>query len=229
MRKPGRAVSPQESTGSSLLQNVLRIASILLWALVLFTFWHWVFPEAEGALSAAKWVIGFLLAPFWGGLGSSLGEKIEQRLKPESSNPAADRGDPRLVGVKGWLIVPAIYLLLGATNSGLRVILSFVQFSAGASAGYPELHALSILVELGFLVFLLYAATRFFRKKRNAPSAMIGVMIAGVVVNAILQMIDVGAGAQEFAVEPLLGHIISAVIWISYFRVSRRVRATFLN
>ena len=209
------------------LKSVFRIAFILLWGLMLLR----LFPEAEGTLRVAKWVVVVLLAPFWGGVGSHIGEQIEKRYKTRrSSNSAAERVDPRLVGIRGWLILQAIYLIGAPIANTPGLIALLAQSSDAADAGYGGPNTLQILVLLGCLVVNLYAAIRFFLKKKNAPSAMIGFWIASVVTFGLLRVIAVvGWGAEDFKIDTLLGLIFAAAIWIHYFRVSKRVKVTFVN
>ena len=63
------------------MKNVLRIGFIFLWVFVLFSLWPRIFPTGENTFNLAKWVVGALLAPFWGGIGSYIGEQIEKRYK----------------------------------------------------------------------------------------------------------------------------------------------------
>jgi hypothetical protein len=144
-------------------------------------------------------------------------------------NPATETTEPGLVGIRGWLILPAIYLIGGGLSAALRLIVCLAQFPDVADTGYRGPFALQVLLLLGYLIFLIYAASRFFAKKRNAPSAMVGFWIAGVVADGLIRMIGVAAAAKEFEMEPLFGLIINATIWIIYFRVSKRVKATFVN
>jgi len=72
----------------------------------------------------------------------------------------------------------------------------------------------------------------FFGKKKNAPSTIIALLITGLASSFILMVIELGVGAEAFAIESrrvLLHNAVSAAIWIPYFRVSRRVRCTFIN
>jgi hypothetical protein len=150
----------------------------------------------------------------------------------EQTDTSVPAGDPQLAGIGGWLILPAIGLVLGAIVSVVSLIASLLLFSDVADAGYGGLYALEILVELGLLIFLIYAATRFFGKRRNAPSTVIALMIAGIVASGLLLVIELGAGAEEFAIESgkvLVRGVIGAAIWIPYFRVSKRVKATFVH
>jgi|GEM_PF-1231489 len=140
--------------------------------------------------------------------------------------------DSSLAGIGGWLILPAIGLVLGPVIGLIGLGVSVSLFSDVADAGYGGVYALEILVDLALLGAAVYAAIRFFGKKRNAPSILIGLMIAGIAVTLLLLVIQMGADAEAFAmqsVKTLLGSILGAAIWIPYFRTSRRVKATFVH
>lgn len=229
IQKPNQGQESQENVGNqSSLKNVFRIGFIIAWVFVLSFIW----PRITGqeSFSLAMWVIGALLAPFWAGIGIYIAEQIEERYRTKgASNSAAESVDPRLAGIRGWLILPAIYLVGAAIATAVRLFGWLAQFSGVTGAGYAGPFALQILVLLGYLVITLYAASRFFAKKRNAPSAMIGFWIAVVVADGLIRVIGLAAGAEEFRVEPLLGNFINAAIWIAYFRLSKRVKATFVR
>jgi len=106
------------------------------------------------------------------------------------------------------------------------------MYSDVARAGYGGIYTLELLVIIGILVFTLYAAYLFFKKKSNAPKTIITLLIVGIVSSCVLLVIELGAGADPFAIETgkqLVKEIIGAAIWIPYFRVSKRVKATFVN
>ena len=96
---------------------------------------------------------------------------------------------------------------------------------------YQGIFALNLLFDVGLTGFLIYAAVRFFGKRRNAPATMIALMIAGIIVNGLLLAINIGADAEPFAIEcgkALAKGIFGAIIWIRYFLVSKRVKRTFV-
>ncbi len=137
---------------------------------------------------------------------------------------------PQLVGIRGWLILPAISMIFVPIIGAIGLFACLAQFSRVQAAGYGGVFGLEIISQLGMLVFVIYAATRFFGKKTNAPATMIAFMITGIVVSGLLLVVELGAGTEMFAVESgkaLFRDVTGAAIWIPYFRVSKRVKATF--
>lgn len=170
---------------------------------------------------------GCLLAAFITGRTANGGEVKSQPA--ETSVPAED---PQLVGIGGWLILPAIGLILGPVMAAGSIISSLTLFSDVADTGHGDLFTLEILVQLGLLIFLIYTAVRFFGRRRNAPSVIIALLIVTVAVSAILLVVELAVGAESFAVESgkaLLRGIVGAAIWIPFFKVSKRVKATFVH
>lgn len=150
----------------------------------------------------------------------------------DQTEATAPAEDPQLVGIGGWLVLPAIGFVLGSIVGAVMLVVALGVYSDVAAAGYGGLYALELFVEVGLLAFLIYAATLFFGKKRNAPSTIIALLIASLASSGVLLVIELGAGAEEFAIESgkqLVRSVIGAAIWISYFRKSKRVKATFVN
>lgn len=138
----------------------------------------------------------------------------------------------KVIGIGGWLILPAISFVIGPIVGGVSLIAAFALFSAVAEAGYGGLYALELLVEVGILIFMIYTASRFFGKKSDAPSTIIALIVVSIVSSFALLLIESAAGAEEFASQSgmqLTQNIISAAVWIPYFKVSKRVKATFVN
>lgn len=132
--------------------------------------------------------------------------------------------------IGGWLILPAIGLVLGIIIGvvGLIIALSLVD---SLPSRYHGIFALSLFVEFAILVAVVYAATRFFGKRRNTPATMITLYISVIVVHLLLLIVELAANAEPFAIETgkvLIRNVIGAAIWIPYFRVSKRVKETFV-
>lgn len=150
----------------------------------------------------------------------------------ESVEEHGTSADPKLVGIGGWLVLPAIGFVLGPIIGVVSLIVALGLFSDVADAGYGGIYALELVVQVGLLAFLIYAAILFFGKKSNAPSTIITLMIVSLIASGVLLVIEIGAGAETFAIESgkqLVRSAIGAAIWIPYFRVSKRVNATFVN
>lgn len=145
---------------------------------------------------------------------------------------ATQAAEPKLVGIGGWLILPAIGLVLAPIISVFGLIALLGSMPDLADAGYGGVTAINTVAVIGLLAFMIYATTRFFGKKRNAPTVMITLYAIQFGVVVLLLLIELGAGAEEFTVESgkaLVGSAIGAAIWIPYFKLSKRVRATFVN
>ncbi len=162
-------------------------------------------------------------SPEWQAEEARRKAEYERRLQAELKAPK---------DIGGWLVLPAIGLVLGPIISVVSLIAAMALFSDVEASGYGGIYQLELLVQLGLLAFLIYAAMRFFGKKSNAPSTIITLLIASLVASAGLLVIELSAGAEEFAIESgkqLVRDVIWAAIWIPYFRVSKRVKATFVN
>ena len=91
---------------------------------------------------------------------------------------------------------------------------------------------LGFVVEAGLTAYQIYAATRFFGRRVDAPVTMIRLMIASIAAAAFLLIVSLGASAEPFAVEygkVLLRSVIGAAIWIPYFQTSTRAALTFIT
>ena len=151
-------------------------------------------------------------------------DTIKQKLLSDDKQEA--------LAIGGWLTFPAIGLILGPIIIIVSFIISVGLFEDVVDAGFGGIFVLNLLAEAGMLVFIIYAATRFFGKKSNAPTAMITLYIVQLVASAICLAINLSAEAEMFAAEDakaLAIGLIGAVIWIPYFRVSKRVKRTFVN
>ncbi|MEN6337617.1 MAG: DUF2569 family protein [Phycisphaerales bacterium] len=80
-------------------------------------------------------------------------------------------------------------------------------------------------------ILLVYTATRFFGERRNTPRVMIAFLIVRVIANGLLLVINLGGGAESFAIEcakAMVKGAVSGATWIPYFAISQRVKRTFV-
>jgi hypothetical protein len=145
-----------------------------------------------------------------------------------------------LNGIGGWLILPAIRLVLAPFGLLYTILVSNVPFLFGGRhraylSSHPGSAALilfefisnTILIAIVICLNLL-----FFKKKRAFPTYMILYMVTQLCVLLIdtltAQFLHPTAHLAK-AYGMLLGTVIASFIWIPYFLVSRRVKATFVN
>jgi hypothetical protein len=161
----------------------------------------------------------------------SMAEQIEQE------EPSVQAKDEKLVGIRGWLILPAIGFVLGTLIRVSTLIVDIGAYSTGmysdvARAGIDEIYTLEFIISLSLTGLLIYATILFLKKKKNAPKVIIALHIASIVALYVFLVFELDIEAKMFAVEiviQLVNSVIAAVIWIPYFVVSKRVKATFVN
>jgi hypothetical protein len=153
-------------------------------------------------------------------------------LRDSGPCPHSPPQTSNLVGIGGWLILTAIGFILGPIIGIVAIIWELTMVSKVANAGFGVIYALKIATQTGIFALMIYTATLFFGKKRNAPAVIITFFQVTVVTSAILLVIELAAGAEVFAIEEvkaLFCNLVGAAIWIRYFRVSKRVKATFVD
>ncbi len=139
---------------------------------------------------------------------------------------------PKLVGIGGWLVFPAIGLILGAIMAVVNFAMSISLFSQVVKAGYGTYLLIDLCVQICLFAYLIIAAQRFFGKKRSAPETMIRLNIAVLVASLFTTALAFVMNAEPFLPEEIKGLIkgvIAAAIWIPYFKISKRCQATFTN
>lgn len=154
--------------------------------------------------------------------------------------------DPALQGIGGWLILPAIgvvvtpLMVLAELVAGLEVY-SLATWTLLTTAGSDQYHPLweplllfALAANLGILVLSCLVLVLFFQRRRSAPKLYIA-MICG---SALVVLIDhlgarqIPAAAAEITPKEVVEvgrAIVSAILWSSYFLVSKRVRSTFIR
>lgn len=153
----------------------------------------------------------------------------------EDSDFCADCEDREFRKIRGWLIVPAIGLVLSVVvnllsiNITLRLLIDNYSQLEGSSKAILQLELLAFI---GMFLFTLYVAGLFFRKKRELPRKYILFLLVGlayVTVDLLLGYHYLDVPLNYEALKPVVRNLVSCAIWIPYFLVSARVKRTFVK
>jgi len=150
-------------------------------------------------------------------------------------------------GLGGWLILVAIGLVIAPlrmtalTVTDLVPIITGGYWSALTDPTSPTYHPLwaplLILEGVGNTVFSVFAAillVLFFQRSRRFPGLMVAYLVSSLLfVTAdyfVAELIPVVAAQDDVNSTRELGRAaVASLIWIPYFRRSRRVRNTFVE
>ncbi|MFV0439474.1 MAG: DUF2569 domain-containing protein [Desulfopila sp.] len=142
-------------------------------------------------------------------------------------------GDNRNIqGIRGWLIFPALGLIIGPIIGAIGLVSALGMYADVARAGYGIVYMLELLVLMGLLLLTIYAALQFFRQKKSTAKVMIALYSISLATSLVLLLVELSVGPEDFVEESgkqLVRDIVAAAIWIPYFNVSKRVKATFVN
>jgi transglutaminase-like putative cysteine protease len=151
--------------------------------------------------------------------------------------------EPR--GIAGWLVVPAIGLILSPVRILVELGDSISVFNTGrwdalTTAGQSGYHpawgavlAFLLALNIVYVMFYITAAISFFRKLRKTRVLMVSLYIFGVVV-AIADAVITDFMSSEITLTEdtstdIARVVIGTAIWIPYFLRSRRVKNTFVE
>jgi hypothetical protein len=147
---------------------------------------------------------------------------------------ASDNTDVSTVpkGIGGWLIIPAIGLVLGPIKALVSLFLGIGMIQSFA----PELLSdvrlwVSGVIDVAMIIAAIIVAILFFRERRIAVVAIISLMIASIVSGVIQLLLSTAmlGKASSDDINPVLHACVFAAIWIPYFGKSKRVKNTFVN
>lgn len=135
---------------------------------------------------------------------------------------------PEPKGIAGWLIIPAIGLVLAPIKSAAMLFmgLSMIQSFAPELTGDPRLW-LSGAIDIAMIVATIIVAVLFFKKKSIAVRAIISLMAASILGNIVQAFLNVAMFEEVDTIKPVIHACVFGAIWIPYFLKSRRVKNTF--
>lgn len=149
--------------------------------------------------------------------------------------------DPTLNGLKGWLLIPSIGIILSpiilaiASNEFLYIY-SMMQWSIledqYEGTGLLLTIATEMIVNVGLFVMAIYLIIMFFQKRHTFPRFFIAYMIISLVVYVVDLLTIYLFFSNDISIEQadmkdLIQMVIYTFIWTTYFISSKRVQATF--
>jgi hypothetical protein len=145
-----------------------------------------------------------------------------------------------LQGIGGWLILPVLHLIMDVLVVGLGLFAVLTSNEATNELFGPS--ALEAVSLIGFLLFSLllcfyaaYCLVKLFGWKAETPILMMGfygLLFVKMAVNLRLQKQFPDAAVMKIIHQTnvgALGGAVAAIIWVSYFRKSVRVKNTFVR
>ena len=151
--------------------------------------------------------------------------------------------DTQLAGISGWLIIPAIGVVLSpvlilVTSSELWFAYSALQWSLVGDEdnglALQWLIGAETVANLGLLMWSIALIALFYQKRHTLPRMYILFLVVSVVLSGgdllAAYLLFPGQNLVEAAdISSFIRQAISAVIWIMYFLRSKRVQATFVR
>lgn len=135
-----------------------------------------------------------------------------------------------LKGISGWLIIPAIGLVLAPISASISFFMgiSMIQSFAPELTNDPRLWLIGS-IDILMIIAGIIVAFLFFKKRRSAIKFIIWLMVASILAN----LIEVFLNASMFnemdyeTIKPFIHASVYGAIWIPYFIKSKRVKNTF--
>lgn len=161
--------------------------------------------------------------------------------------PAVPPAQAGLKGIRGWLVLATLNVVAMPLSVVMTLESAMSALTAGSRAALVEaagvvtnplrhpLLLVDIAANVALLIFTCLLAILFFRKRISVPRVFIWVIAAVTLLEIFDQfvlstMIRNAAPTAEGEAWILGGvGVLYAVVWILYFRKSKRVKATFIN
>jgi len=159
----------------------------------------------------------------------------EERVLPDlvAADPAKKQGssyveEPAIPEIDGWLGLFAFALIIGPFFTAYSIIQNFTLISTGQTTDLQSVLKIETALLSILVLFHVYVAVAFFRRNKAAPNLVITLLIARVAFYVIDMLVIESVLKKSAEVDDLLRSLIGAGIWIPYFLLSKRVKATFV-
>lgn len=141
-----------------------------------------------------------------------------------------------LSGIGGWLIFPAIGLVISPLMSIGYLLLTIFMLNGSfgrelelENPGFRTALVGDAIMGVAFLCFQIYVARLFFNKSRKLPKMMVILFAVNIVLTFINVMWTSSVLKVPIDIKEVIRAAALACVWIPYFCVSKRVKATFIN
>jgi hypothetical protein len=165
--------------------------------------------------------------------GINESQEPESEIQTEDENgQMVDVTESYPVGIGGWLLLQAINLVLSGVITVIQIATLFMQLFKSLNSESTISKLIELLGKSVFMYILIRAAVFFFEKKASAPYWMIIMIYANIFLCALIIVVAICVGESGYASEKGIDFLFALVygaIWIQYFKVSKRVQATFVN
>jgi hypothetical protein len=165
------------------------------------------------------------------------------RFRSRKPPPPPWTGEPELVGIRGWLVLCAIGIVLTPLQVAPRVF-HLVQTAAGpgfdlittpGTTHYRPMVGLLVLgdvfIDIAILCVSVVEIPLFFGRRRIFPNVLIASRLAFgffLLADHVLSR-TLTNPKPDTRIAGLVASTFGVVIWVLYFWLSRRVRATFVR
>lgn len=196
-------------------------------------------PDAKVTEYTLNWAIVFVLV-----MSVMIAFAVCYKVYKYDPEPNAAMFDQNYVGIKGWLILPALGLIL-AVFRYLRDSTDFWGYldlnqwhviTLPTSGSYHSLYAPIIIGEIVANVlmfgFLLMLIVLFFRKRSSVPKLYVVYMLTSILILFIdhfiaLQIPVIAEKTNPTELPRMIGNAVGGLIWVTYFIKSKRAASTF--
>jgi hypothetical protein len=151
---------------------------------------------------------------------------------PSSNSHSQEPPNDQYSQLGGWLILAGfhlVWLVLGSVIGlipSASLLLATVRY--GSQEGFSLVclgHLAAAVIGLSMAPLSILAAMHFFRRKRRAPVFFISLFIAYAFATVGMAY---SLGAEARLLIHAVGYLATAILWGSYFFVSKRVKRTFV-
>ncbi|MDP2638160.1 MAG: DUF2569 domain-containing protein [Candidatus Levybacteria bacterium] len=162
---------------------------------------------------------------------------------PEIKNKEVLQNDKKVkAGLGGWLALVGLGLIVTILRQGYEAF-DYLSLLSGSYEipGYSTILRFEFVFTIVFTIFGIYLLYLYFKKNRNFPKYYIIVQIVSVayVLLDYLSVASLTVPTQELqkAINDVLSQssgtigqaIIGSIIWVTYMKKSKQVKATFIN